>query len=405
MDMKVNFSFDKPKIKVNKEQIDGWNLGGPSGLGYLSLRGTNEKKFNKTYDEYLAYIWQSNQPNYFKYVLNTVVQDHNLSQPNYADTYQPRTKKEAARDLVDKIPLLSGLGNQVDKWTPKTGGAISISKGLFDEERDKYLLLTSKAVTLPLETRLWSNKKKDYARDLIYHEMLYRANATSGTEGEEADIKLYLERVDEEWSGKKRDRGQTVVGGAVRPIYDANKYGGSNPKWKDVDRMLYSPPIKPTYGWPGIFKGKLDGTLRGRVKITDVGSIPSGKFYDVFEAKQRQSERFAPGWMGQAGWESEQLQCACYETLWEADSKRSQWVYANRLNGGRLSCGAWLLETNSNGEQQMNFVKATDDTKKTVNKLWSLFLDDLNLTQNWKLQTDESKQHQQRLIKSVASLI
>jgi len=402
MDMKVTYRFDKPKIKVNKEQIDGWNLGGPSGLGYLSLRGTNEKKFNKTYDEYLAYTWQANQPNYFNYVLNTVIQDHNSTHLNYEDTYQPRTKKDAAKNLVDKIPQLSGNETPPDKWTPKTGGAIAISKGLFDDDRKRYLLLTSKAVKLPFEKRLWSDKEKEYARDLIYNEMLYRANATSGTEGEEANIRQYL--YDEgAWTGKKRGEGETVIGGAARPIYDANKYGGSNPKWKDVDRTLYSPAISPSYGWPGIFKGKLDGTLRGRIKNN--GSIC--KFYDVFEAKQRQSERFAPGWNGQAGWEGEQLQCACYEMLWESDYKRNQWAYTSGLtdNDARCDCGTWLLETNSNRKQQMNFVKATDDTKKTVNKLWSLFLDDLNLTQYWKLQTEESKRHQQRLIKSVASLI
>ena len=395
MDMKVTYKFDTPKIKVNREQVDGWNLGGPSGLGFLSLRGTEQRKFNKTYNEYLAYIWKANQPNYFNYVLNTWVQEHNSRGKDYEDTYQPRTKKDAANDLVDKISELSGHGEAIDKWTPKTGGVIGISKGLYDEDRKKYLFLASKAVKLPLETRLWSNKKKIYARDLIYNEMLYRANTTSGTEGEVSDIQNATS--DTNWSTKERNIGQNVLG---TPVYDANKYGGTHPKWKNVDRTLYSPPIQSSYGWPGIFKGKLDGTLKGRVTIPKVGL---GKFYDVFEAKQRQSDRFAPGWNGQAGWESEQLQCACYEILWNSDSKYQQWLYANKDSS--LNVGAWLLETNSNGDQQINFVKASDELKDRVKKLWSVFLDDLNLTQYWKLQTEESKQHQNKLIKSVASLI
>lgn len=390
-----SYQPDPPIIKENRNgrwiQKAGWKLGGPSGLGKMA----GKDSYGTTRDQYIAEIWEKCQPDYFQAMMNKYC-GGKLS------------KKKMQEKIVDEDIELSGSKPNPDGWHRKNGGFIGELIKMEGAQRyNKFKkvaqMATKKFILLDTDgLKNWKEKEEEIY-DMFLSEIKKRTYTSGGTADEESDIQNYLSNVD--W--------KTVKRGDINLLpsccnYDAFKDSRGNEKWLNYE---WNPSGE--VGWPGRMAAHLDGILIGKGVIKKEGSKTSQmfKFFDVFEAKQRQGKQFKN--IGGPGIESERLQCALYCMMLVERPERTKWQNTpSVVDQKEATCGSWLLQTlrDNKDKQSLDFLPMSAEQFEKINDIVSNFLRDLNLTQAYHFkegtpQHSKSEEHQKRICKSAASPI
>ena len=382
---------DPPIIKENRDGIwkkkAGWKLGGPSGLGKMAGVDT----YGTSRDQYIAEIWEKCQPKYFQAMMD-----------EYCDGRM--SKKKMQEQMVDNDLDLSGSEPNPDGYHRKNGGVIGQLIQMDAKTRAEEFKKITKIATdrffshnkekAKLEN--WGEKREEIEK-MFFSEIKKRTYTSGGTADEESDIQRYMKT---DWKDVKR--GDIDVLNSMKPVYDAFKDYKGDEKW-----LNYEWSTREFCGWPGKMAAHLDGILIGKGKIGD----RLFKFFDVFEAKQRQGKKVIN--IGGPGKDSERLQCALYCMMLIGRPERLQWLNQSSLfPQEEAKCGSWLLQTprGAKDKQTLDFLPMDEEQFDRINEIVWNFLRDLNLTQAYQFEkgTQEylkSISHQERICKYVASPI
>jgi hypothetical protein len=438
----------RPKPPIIKEKNEttgkwveyaGWRLGGPSSLGRMA-----KGDYGVSRDQYLAQIWEKCQPEYFQIKMNEFANGR-------------WSKKRLAEHFVDANEKLSGPGPPRN-YPQKNGGMIGDIIQLGSKKERNAVIPKAADVAMNwvysevtrAKIEDWKHKpvEMNILRKMLLDEIKKRVNTGGGTADEEKDIARFIKTVEDHpgpigargWSVDTHSAGDTVEtkGAKGQDLkkprykwdgeghggkrgsdlccnlvhYDAFKDGRGEEKWLGYE-------WNSKYGWPGKMSAHLDGILIGKGKRPNGGVDSDGnplydiiKFFDVFEAKQRQDDKFV-FYNGSPGKTGERLQCALYCMMLIRRPERLKWLKQGEgvLNEIEAKCGSWLLQTQRNSQKQrVDFIQMDEAQFDGINQIVESFLRDLNLTQAYHFEQGTAEYRtsldlQERLCKSVMSPI
>ena len=370
-----------------KENI--WKIS-PSMVG--GLMGEMEHTYGITRDNCLAYIWERNQPEYFYECL----QKHFPGSKTKKQWLEERLNPAIHRSSQSKQMIMNQIQLAIRSPTPRERWA---------HIRNAYSISDLAILSRQENERLKNNPKlKEDLKKLLRGEILRQVYTESGTIGEEEDIISFFRDGNFDGLIGQKHAGTNIYGGLRRgaerfngkPFYWNDNKGTSkypvynvkishrqnisenstdeyfhNLRWYDTG-MMHGKKIWGATAW-----GKLDGVLFGKTQ--------NGQFYDIFEAKQRQSS----GSMNHVnGKQSEKIQMQIYMEMIENEKERNNpsWRFEKFPQSRQTKTGAWLLQTQWNsmkdGKLNQSFAylpydeqlkKQIDESiKKACKDLWDI---------------------------------
>lgn len=374
-----------------------WKIS-PSLLG--GLRG-QMKMYGMTYESCLAYIWQSSQPDYFHQCLkNHGYEDFEGSLPRTTTNWlkirlTPGTNAGRQSQMVVQNEINSAINarSSVMRGFHISNAYAGAQLGCLTRQEQYNPLVVDKYMPI------------------IKEEINRSVYTQSGTLGEEADI-IALFKHNNLLSSMKRGE----LNMFKHPTYWNDNKGSSlypTPNTKishnsqiKCDEYFHKLLWNGTPGkWGAILWGKLDGVLYGKCTNGNV-------FYDVFEAKQRQSKDSMCYPLGKA---SEITQMHIYMMMLESEKqmKFPRWRWKD-LPANNEKTGAWLLQTQWNSsdnkgkrKQTLEFISWNQNEINTIKEVLNKACNDLWNLQAYKFRTNtdsynKSIQMQKEILKSVA---
>lgn len=405
-----------------------WKIS-PSMVG--GLMGEMAKTYGITRDNCLAYIWERNQPEYFYECLH----NHGYK----------KTVKQWLEEHFNPSKGRNGLAKQ--EIMHEIRAAIMAST---PRQRWMHIANAKAAAELSLLTR---TEKRDFLsnpalakdiKDILHNEITRQVFTESGTIGEEQDIISFFKDGNfDALIGNKNPNGSNLYdnalltragatfkgkpfywndnrGTSTRPVYNVkishrqNMLPSStdeyfhNLRWYDVG-MVGGKKIWGATAW-----GKFDGLLFGN--IYDSKNQSNDQYYDVFEAKQRQSSGTMVNEHGKAdGKMSEKIQMQIYMQMVEQEKllNKPPWRFERYPLSRNNKTGAWLLQTqwNSRNEsgrlnQTLNFIPWDDGLKVRIDNEITKACQDLWAVQIYQHRTQDAVSTglaiQKRILESVA---
>ena len=374
-----------PQSKYNGGIRELWKIS-PSLVGGLLDQMTN---YGMDYYSTLAYIWQRSQPAYFQQCLN--YHGYIDFEGGIANTKQNFLELRLSPERGVMTKTKAAIKDQIDKAIR----AVSTRQRLF------FIANAISMVELGCLTRQEQSLPDEQRRELIdffANEIRRRVYTESGTIGEEDDIINFFKRDGnfDNLLASGLGRGDKLFRG--KPNYWNDNRGTSTYPTSNV-KISHRPGFDEyfhhlifetqTRAYGAIMWGKLDGVLYG---LTMDANNNSHKYYDVFEAKQRQG---ASTMQYVNGKESEITQMQIYMMMLEGEKQEGKpewrWGATSRWKQNPAPAertGAWLLQTQWNTQNQtLRFVPWSDDEVNKINGVISRALNDL-----WKIQIYKHRQ-------------
>ena len=387
----------KPPIydKFSNSDKEGWKIS-PSMIGGLLGQMSS---YGVDYYTCLANIWQRSQPEYFHQCL----EEHGYSQtmstwfencwgkPRYGQRVMTEVDK-AIKDVKNRGLYMSNAIGEAWMWLiPR--GASATERALFEE--------------------------------LLANEIYRMVFTRSGTIGEEEDIVSFFRD-----GNFKKIIGPQLPGTRLYPYkrqglmlnglpqYFNDNYGNASYPVRNV--KISHKPEKLAAGktdeiwhnykwtaascgakWGAVAWGKFDGVLHG-----SVGHGPTKtKYFDVFEAKQRQTDASMKYVTGK---DSEITQMHMYMMMveWEKANKQPKWRWGQG-SSDITETGAWLLQTRAGNraQQTMSHLPFDINVVNCIDKIVARACQDLNKIQVYLFRDarrqEEGRILQQKILKSV----
>ena len=392
-----------------------WKIS-PSMVG--GLMGEMEKTYGITRDNCLAYIWERNQPEYFYECLHKHGYKKTVKQ--WLEEHFNPTK---GRNANAKQEIMHEIRSAIMAATPR--------------QRWKHIASAKAAAELSLLSRVekrffLSNPNiAKHIKNILHREITRQVFTESGTIGEEQDIISFFkdgnfdglmgQKIDgtNMYNGLRRGadpfKGKPFYwndtkGTSTRPVFNvkishrANMLPNStdeyfhNLRWDDVG-MKSGQKI-----WGAVAWGKFDGLL--------FGNIPNGQFYDVFEAKQRQSEKSMLNKDEKTdGKQSEKIQMQIYMQMVEQEKKLNKpaWRFERYPMSRNNKTGAWLLQTQWNSKdkvtgrlnQTFQFIPWNEELKGDIDKAIREACEDLWAIQIYKHRSQDAVANALKIQKSI----
>lgn len=409
-----------------------WKMS-PSTLGGLLGQA---QLYGMTYHSTLANIWERSQPEYFHECL----------------------KFHGYKDIGGNPGTISNMLmwrlNQRPGATTRTEQAKNQLKQLIDNainapnsaERRKAIATAGALAELSLLTlyEQANEEKRKKLVDLFKNEIRRLVYTQSGTIGEDDDIKYFfsengpfdqmlgtemvgntdcynssLKRGDKHlcghpnyWNDNENEYTATAKYGYEEEIINKHaKFTRSDKKLAagKIDEIWHNLLWEPPAGvpWGAVSWGKLDGVMYGYAE----NEKERTKYYDVFEAKQRQGDS---SMVYNYGKPSEQTQMYVYMMMLEKEKNELspywRWGYKSKWFKNKLRAektGAWLLQTQWTSKQQtLEYIPWDDEKIEQIKGIVSRALRDLWKIQLYRYRRDSELYHesfelQEKILESV----
>ena len=407
-----------------KEHI--WKIS-PSMVG--GLMGEMDETYGITRDNCLAYIWERNQPEYF----NECLHEHGFEKTTkqwLEEHFNPCSGRNtlAKQEVRNEIKAAIQAPSLRLRWAHIANAKAAAELSLLSRTENKQYNNTN------LEPIIYS---------ILHEEITRQVFTESGTIGEEQDIISFFKDgnfnglMGEKYAGTDLYNGlrrgaelfkgkpfywNDTKGTSTRPVFNVKISHNQallmqgktdeyfhNYRWDDVG-MLGGKTIWGATAW-----GKFDGLLFGN--IHDLQTQTNGHFYDVFEAKQRQSATSMLNKYGKTdGKQSEKIQMQIYMQMVEQEKKLNKpaWRFERYPMAIHNKTGAWLLQTQWNSKnkdtgrlnQTFQFIPWNEELKVQIDKAIKEACQELWSIQLYQHRTPEAvsngKDIQKRILESVA---
>jgi len=383
-------TYPNPPIYDSYSDTDneGWKIS-PSMVGGLLGQMSS---YGVDYNTCLANIWQKSQPAYF----HKCLEQHGYTQTKSTwfsncwgkPRYGPRVMLEVQKAIIDVPNRYLHISNAVaEAWMWLIPRGVSVSeRALFQEllENEIYRMVFTRSGTIGEEDDIVS-----FFRDGNFNSVI--GSALGGT-------RLYQYK-----------RQGLMLNGI--PQYFNDNYGKASYPHHNV--KISHKPEKLTAGksdeiwhnykwkasncgakWGASAWGKFDGVLSGAAGH----GAEKIKYFDVFEAKQRQTDATMKYVSGK---ESEVTQMHMYMMMveWEKQNKHPKWRWGSGSDD--ISTGAWLLQTRVGNRSNQTLTHLTFDASvvNDIDKIVAKACQDLNKVQIY-LFRDERRQEEGRILQA-----
>ena len=387
----------KPPIYDSFSTTDkeGWKIS-PSMVGGLLGQMSS---YGVDYHTCLANIWQRSQPEYFHQCL----EEHGYSQTmsNWFDNcwgkprYGQRVMTEVDKAITDTPNRYRHISNAVaEAWMwliPR--GVSATERKLFQEllENEIYRMVFTRSGTIGEEEDIVSFFRDGNFKEFIGPQLPGTRLYPYKRQG------LMLNGLPQYFNDNYGNASYPVRNVKISHKPEKLAAGKSDEIWHNYKWSAASCGAK----WGASAWGKFDGVLQGSVGH----GANKTKYFDVFEAKQRQTND-SMKYVG--GKDSEITQMHMYMMMveWEKANKQPKWRWGQGSSGMETT-GAWLLQTRAGNRVQQTFSHLPFDINVVhcIDKIVARACQDLNKIQVYLFRDarrqEEGRILQQKILKSV----